>query len=303
MSAPWILAVDDDPVNLHIIESIFDSHEFILRYAHTGSEALEVLSDESLRFDIVLLDRMMPGIDGLEVLRYIKATPRLARTPVVMQTAAASPEQVEEGLRAGAHYYLTKPYAPAALLTIVRAAVDDMNKYREFDARGHAQLGTMRMAVGASFYFRTLDEAAELAAFLAAFCPDPSSALVGLNELLVNAVEHGNLGISYGHKSLLKRESRWRDEVDRRLQLAEFRDRRVAVAFERQAHALVFRISDQGEGFAWPQYLEFDAVRIFDPNGRGIALAKSTSFPTLHYEGCGNIAVAAVALATARAPS
>jgi CheY-like chemotaxis protein len=296
MSEARILAVDDDPVNLHIIESIFENEAYAIKYARNGSEALAMLAPESVPFDIVLLDRMMPGMDGLEVLRQIKGTPRLAHIPIVMQTGAAAPEQVEDGLRAGARYYLTKPYTPSALLTIVRAAIDDMRRYLELETRSTAQLATMRLASTATFFFRTLDEAADLAALLAALCPVPGSVLMGFSELLVNAVEHGNLGISYRDKSVLKRENRWHDEIQRRLQLGEFRDRRGSVGFERRADELEFRICDQGEGFVWNRYLEFDASRVFDPNGRGIALVKTMSFPTLRYEGRGNVAVATVAV-------
>jgi hypothetical protein len=111
---------------------------------------------------------------------------------------------------------------------------------------------------------------------------------------MVNAIEHGNLGISYQEKSLLKQEGDWEAEIQRRMSLPQFAGRVARVKAERVANAVVFTISDQGEGFDWQKYLAFDPSRAFDLNGRGIAMAKLISFSTLEYQGCGNVVVATV---------
>lgn len=295
MIKPFVLAVDDDPMNLDIVRNCLEELDLEIRFAASGDEALQWIDRQSVAIDLVILDRMMPGMNGLEVLRRIKANGRTARTPVVMQTAAASQDEVEEGLRAGAYYYLTKPYSPASLRTIVRSALEDGALQREFEVRSHEH-AALYLTQTAAFVIRTLDEATELATLLAALCPNPSAAQLGLSELLVNAIEHGNLTISYDDKLRLREQGRWREEVERRQELPEYRQRRVRVAFEREPHALRFVIADEGSGFAWRSYLEFDPARAFDPNGRGIALANAMSFTSLHYEGRGNVAVARVAL-------
>jgi CheY-like chemotaxis protein len=295
MNKPVILAVDDDPINLEIIRETLSDADLELHFASSGMQAMALLTDEGRRFDTVILDRMMPGMDGLAVLEQIKASPRLAGTPVVMQTAAAGPEQVEEGLRSGAYYYLTKPYSPAALRTIVHAALETGSWRRQLS--GHPEsLAPLRFATSANFVVRTLRETSELAGLLAALCPDPGPVRVGLAELLVNALEHGNLAISYAEKSRLKREERWEDEIEQRQALAQFRERRVHVTFQREPNEVRFTIRDEGQGFVWQPYLEFDPVRAYDPNGRGIALAKALSFSNLRYEGSGNVVIATVAL-------
>jgi hypothetical protein len=70
----------------------------------------------------------------------------------------------------------------------------------------------------------------------------------------------------------------------------------VEVSFERQTDLLVFTIRDQGQGFDWSRFLDFDPERVFDPNGRGIAMARSISFDSLEYQGNGNIVVVTVKL-------
>lgn len=294
--SPRILAVDDDPVNLSIIRATFEDAPYQFQFAASGSQALALLNDESSSIDLVILDRMMPGMDGMEVLRRIKTTPRLAATPVVMQTAAAGPRQVEEGLRAGAYYYLTKPYSPAALRTIVGSALEDGQRRGKLGLRTPAQLNALQRLDRGTFSARTLEDVDDLTELLSALCPDPASVWTALRELLTNAVEHGNLAISYAEKTQLKLNERWREEVDRRAELPEYRERRVQVTFERRLDALRFEIADEGLGFPWRSYLDFDPARAFDPNGRGIALARALCFQDLHYEGCGNLAIATLRL-------
>jgi CheY-like chemotaxis protein len=296
MTRSTILAVDDDPVNLHIIGEIFKREPVSLAYAESGEHALRLLGDPLNTFDVVLLDRMMPGLDGLEVLRRMKAEPRLAHTPVVMQTAAAAPDQVCEGLSAGAHYYLTKPYAPSTLRTIVRAALDHGRDRRELEARAGTFAESLSLLDRAEFSVRTLDEAQRLAAFLAQLCPEPKHAVLGIAELLVNAIEHGNLGISCAEKSALLREDRLVQELARRHELPELRDRRARISVERKPGELVFTVTDEGEGFDYRPFLELDPARAFEPNGRGIALARMMSFKRLEYRGVGNVVTASIAL-------
>jgi anti-sigma regulatory factor (Ser/Thr protein kinase) len=148
----------------------------------------------------------------------------------------------------------------------------------------------------ADFSIRTIDEAGQLAAFVAQACPNPETAAMGLSELLINAIEHGNLGLSYTEKTQLKQSDTWHAEIRRRSALPENREKQVLLSFRRNEDAITFRIVDQGKGFAWQSYLDFDPSRAFDPNGRGIALARMLSFSSIRYEGHGNVAVACVDL-------
>lgn len=287
-----ILIVDDEPFNLEIISEYFEGSGYDLCFLDGGEAAWEVLQSPAEVFQLAILDRMMPGLDGISLLRRIKGDARLAGLPVIMQTAASAPDQVREGLQAGAYYYLTKPFERDSLLSIVRAAIGDADAR----ARLHEQLrdhgNSLQLLSEARFELRTIEEASRLAAFLAQTSPEPDSAALGLSELLINGVEHGNLGISYAEKSDLKRQERWQEEVARRSALTENLAKRVRVQFARAEGRIVIRIQDEGLGFDWQPYLDFDAERAFDPNGRGIALARLASFESLEYEGCGNAVVA-----------
>lgn len=282
-----LLIVDDEPLNLEILSEYFDGQGYQLTTAESGEAAWDILGREQ-SFDLILLDRMMPGVDGVELLKRIKATPRLAPIPVIMQTAASSPEQVREGLLAGALYYLTKPYEQASLLAIVRSALSDASSRQDLHRRLAEHVSALRLMQDARFSLATLEEANRLALFLAHACPEPEGAVLGLSELIVNAIEHGNLGISYGEKSRLKRSDQWHEEIARRLELPENAHKRVEVHFTRDKEQIRISIQDQGKGFNWTPYLDFDPERAFDPNGRGIAMARLSCFDRLEYQGLGN---------------
>lgn len=293
MTTPRLLVVDDEPFNLEIISEYFDGLDFTLDTAENGQEAWQLLQ-KNPTYSVVILDRMMPVLDGMGLLNLIKNDPVLRDIPVIMQTAAGAPDQVREGLAAGAHYYLVKPYERDALLTIVRGALAD-NETRSSLQKKLAEHGNaLQLLSTAQFSLRSVDEAGALAAFLAQACPRPDSAVLGLSELLVNAVEHGNLSISYAEKSELRREDRWNEEVARRLALPENQNKRVQASFSRIPDGVSIRICDEGPGFDWKRYLDFDPDRAFDPNGRGIALARMTGFDSLEYEGCGNSVVVTI---------
>ena len=144
--------------------------------------------------------------------------------------------------------------------------------------------------------FRTLDDVRTIARMVAERCPNPDAVLAGLSELMINAVEHGNLGITYEDKTRLVRDGRWLDEVERRLQLPDQAVRFAELVFESQPDYLSITISDAGGGFDWRPFLSFQPERTVDPHGRGIALAQASGFCTMEYQGSGNVVVCKIFL-------
>lgn len=112
-----VLAVDDQEANLRIFEEIL-SEEFSYQLARSGEEALEKIV--SFAPDVVLLDIMMPDMDGYQVCRRIRADERLRFTKVIMVSAKAMLEERIEGYAAGANDYLTKPFDEEELLSKLR---------------------------------------------------------------------------------------------------------------------------------------------------------------------------------------
>lgn len=291
-----VLVVDDEEFNLEIIGEYLEDFSYRLVTAGDGAEAWALLEAEPERFDAILLDRMMPNMDGMEVLTRIKAHPLLQSVPVIMQTAAAAKQDVVEGLQAGAYYYLTKPFDEQVLQSIVKTALDDHRRYRSLREQIRSGSQVLGLMGTAHFRLQTINEARNLAGFLANACPSPEKVVTGLSELLLNAVEHGNLGITYEQKSALNREGRWLEEIEHRLSLPENRQKYVEVNFNNDGRLVRIHIADQGEGFDWDNYMEIDPQRAYDSHGRGIAMARMLSFDNMEYLGSGNQVEVSIAI-------
>lgn len=295
MSQWNILVVDDETLNLEIIQEFLEDGPYRLQTAENGAIAWNMMEAEHPPFDLVILDRMMPVMDGMELLKRLKGDPRFADVPVIMQTAASSSGQIQEGLAAGCYYYLTKPYKSTALIGIVHAVLEELRSKRLIAEEVRVPPAVPATS-NAEYAFSTLEQAHKLSIMLAAQCPEPTLAAMGLIELLINAIEHGNLGINYAEKSLLKQEDRWEDEIARRQRMPEHSHKKAMVSFVRNEKEVIFTITDQGNGFDFSNYLEFNPERAFDPNGRGIAMAGKLAFSRLQYEGKGNQVTATVSL-------
>ncbi|MEQ9226815.1 MAG: PleD family two-component system response regulator [Parvibaculum sp.] len=116
-----VLIVDDVPANLKLLDAKLTAEYFDVFKASSGPEALEAAKEQLP--DIILLDVMMPGMDGFEVCRRLKAMPETEHIPVVMVTALDQPKDRVQGLEAGADDFLTKPLNDLALFARVRSLV------------------------------------------------------------------------------------------------------------------------------------------------------------------------------------
>ena len=114
-----VLVVDDILANVKLLEARLSAEYFEVLTANSGKAALDIIARE--RVDVVLLDVMMPGMDGFEVCRRIKASPQHAHVPVIMVTALDQPSDKVQGLEAGADDFLTKPVDDIALITRVKS--------------------------------------------------------------------------------------------------------------------------------------------------------------------------------------
>lgn len=291
---PTLLVVDDTRINQILICKYLQNANYQFEIANNGEEAWAMLQACPEKYDAVLLDRMMPGIDGMEVLRRIKKDSQLKFLPVIMQTTASSPEEIEEGMSAGAYYYLTKPYTSEVMRAVVSTALRDRAERLMESSSYETMCVAFRHLDQAYFTFHSTKEARQIAELVSNLCPSRDEAHMGLMELMLNAVEHGNLGITYDEKTVLISEDRLHTEVDYRLSLPEYAKKMASLQFERIDNNLVFTIKDQGQGFDWTQYLEMRLDRMMDNHGRGIAMSRSISFSNLEYLGNGNCVVATI---------
>lgn len=115
---PKILLVDDHPDIVRLLQMALRSEGHTILTAGDGASALRIVHEE--RPDLVILDVVMPELDGLRVLNRIKTDPDLCRTIVVMLTVRDQPEDVTLGLDIGADFYVAKPFKPLEITSLVR---------------------------------------------------------------------------------------------------------------------------------------------------------------------------------------
>lgn len=151
----------------------------------------------------------------------------------------------------------------------------------------HTSLVYSRVA-HARFRFSQMNEISPIVEFIAAQCLHSQQLSQGLTELMVNAVEHGNLGIRYEEKTELLFNGEWQNEIERRLAMPQHQSKYAILDYAVLPTGTVFTIRDQGHGFDWRPFMKFAPERWFEPNGRGIAIATSLDVWDVEYQGTGN---------------
>ncbi len=283
-----VLVVDPDPVAQGILAGLLREDGYRVKTVAVEEAAWNLLASPNYPLDLVVTECAMPGLDGLGLLARIKGDPRLVMLPVVLQNGDLTAETLRDGLAAGAHYYLAKPYNRHLILALVAAAIEDGERARLLSEQVRRGPRGLRLMERARFRLRTLAEANDLAALLGACCANPEATAMALSELLINAIEHGNLGIGYADKGALMEADLWAEDVRRRLALPEQAGRWVEVEWVNKGEGMEVIISDQGQGFDYRRFLEFDPDRLTHPHGRGIAIARLLGLSSLAYLGSGN---------------
>ncbi len=285
---PAILIVDDEAINREILMEFLSETDFQLDEAENGQQAWQMLEENPQRYHVLLLDRMMPVMDGMTLLKQMRADSRFFALPVILQTARVIGPDIQEGMDAGAFYYLGKPYDDQLLVELVRSAVAESLEYYSL----YAALQSLAESPGMSdhlYHIKTPDEARQLAVTLAHGCEAPYAAVVGIYELLSNAIEHGNLEIDYAQKGVMLKHGFLSREIEGRLASTRMQEREVQVQLQCADGKRRITIQDQGKGFDWQPYLMMRPDRGQDNHGRGIAVAHQLCHLDLQYQVPGNV--------------
>jgi DNA-binding response OmpR family regulator len=129
-----VLVVDDDEMNRLTLAALLESEGYRAHTVEDGYQALEAMEAE--RFDAVLLDILMPGIDGLEVLRQVKADSRMWRIPVIVISAVDETSSIVRCLELGAEDFVSKPFDPVVLRARINAALA-RRRFGDLEAEYH----------------------------------------------------------------------------------------------------------------------------------------------------------------------
>ena len=120
---PRILIVDDNALIAELVETRLRIEGMVPTKCSGGREAIEIVGTQP--FDAVILDIMMPDVDGYQVLRHIRSTPETATLPVIFLTAKSTPDDIEKGLALGANSYISKPFSGLDLVRKIRLCLEE----------------------------------------------------------------------------------------------------------------------------------------------------------------------------------
>jgi CheY-like chemotaxis protein len=115
---PLVLAVDDSPVQLRLVQDALTRNGYAVKTAPSGEDALAILA--SIVPAVIISDVMMSGMSGYDFCQQLKRDTRMCRIPVILLTGETSPRDFKAGSDAGAVFYVTKPFKPERLLSVVR---------------------------------------------------------------------------------------------------------------------------------------------------------------------------------------
>jgi signal transduction histidine kinase len=150
MNAPSILIVDDEPSNFDVIAAQLSDCDYLMDYASSGQEALSSL--DIYNPDLILLDVMMPGINGIEVCQQIKAMPKWKAVPIVMVTALSSKSDLAQCLGAGADDFISKPVNSEELRARVKSMLRIKKQFDKIQSLTQIQentIDTLKISLGA----------------------------------------------------------------------------------------------------------------------------------------------------------
>lgn len=287
-----IFVLEDEEIMSDLIENTLEADGHQVVKCSMIQEARELFEREQTNFDALILDRNLPDGDSIVLAKELHAKTLTSKVPIIFNTNLSKPAQILEGMDVGAFWYLTKPTSPSILQALVSNAVDTYQVYRRGLEKQKLLEGMLSFLNKSEFMFHTHHEARQLAESLSLMFPDAERALLGVTELLLNAVEHGNLSISYAEKTDGLVRGCFDQLIQERQANPSLKDRKVRVEIDKKPQRTQIQIQDEGNGFDWREYLEISPERIFDPHGRGIVMSKAISFDNIEFIGKGNIVIA-----------
>ena len=262
-----ILIVDDDEVNRMC--GTMNLKRFTkftnVAAADDGTSGLEFL-EHNPDTDIIFLDRMMTRMNGLPMLKKMNENSSYKNIISVFQTGEVGYKEKRECIDNGSLYLLQKPFdhnQQSIITEFVAAKIRAKRRILDYIAANKAN--------ETSFIFKDFSEAEKVAASLALHYPEPLTVYEAIYELLINAIEHGNLEVGYKSKANTTDYSSYIKDINERLKSS---NRFVTASLKKSGHKVKLTIKDQGKGFKFQEFPEFDASVIHKHSGRGIYKAQ-----------------------------
>ena len=261
--------------------------------------ALGLTTFDMIQPDIVIMDLFLPVQEGLRLVKQIRE--RRPTCPILLLTDTGHGESMMEGLRAVALDYVGQPIHEYVFAQVLQRVIHRVPASVD-DAPGVERLEyVLVMGSDPSFLNRTVTWLIQGTA-MGLMEARQLHLRAALQELVMNAVEHGCLELRYHDKLVAMAKDQYDELIRRRRQDARFRDRRVTIRaiYDKRQQTLTYQIADEGKGFNWKAWVKsgFEGCPPGDVSGRGIFLAQSF-FPNIAYNDRGNEVTFTVPLACA----
>ncbi|PIE17588.1 MAG: hypothetical protein CSA65_08565 [Proteobacteria bacterium] len=276
MAKAKILLVDDEALVREELGGLLDDEGFEVITGRDGAEGLTLFHDE--RPDMVITDVRMPRVDGLSLVAQIRQ--ESPTTPVTVITGHGNETTAIQALRAGVIDFIKKPVRFDDLI----AALSRMQAALQLVRNEPPRLPSSARLREHCWVYELDNERGAIPNFVDAVLDtcfngiDRTLAMelsLALRELILNAVEHGNLGLTYEEKTHALEEGRLEQLLEDRRQKAPYQDRRVGVVVRRDREQLTFEVQDDGEGFDWRALPDpMDPSNLLADHGRGVLLAR-----------------------------
>lgn len=281
-----VLILEDDKFSRKYFQNIVEREAYVCEVAENGQEGYEIY--QKYNPDVIICDIQMPEMDGLTFLEKIRN--ENSRAIVIMATAFESEEYAIKALELGANNYLKKPVYPEDLVQLLQKYRGILEEHTVFDNliirteklefTKHFKSDMRSVAIIVDYLLQYVKETFEDAELI--------GVELGLAELIANAVEHGNLDISYIEKSEALEADTLSELVAKRLENPEIAKKTVAIDFKLNNEFCEWTITDQGKGFDWKNVqnpLLNDGIEKL--HGRGIFISRF-QFDELEYSEKGN---------------
>lgn len=231
------------------------------------------------------------GQQALKAFAFIKRRVQCEFVPTILIGASWDANQIQQRYDEGAFFVFGQGLrSPSQFSNILTSALHQSKYQRHLLNRIKDKQDVVSTLHEGTFKIQTISQARVLARLLSFLTDEPDRIGMGLMEIFVNSIEHGNLELDYNDKTRLMEEDKLQEEMDSRLQREPYKSRFTTVRVKvEDSGKIQFEVDDMGKGFDFQQYLKIDEDRLYESHGRGIAMAKMLAFSKLEYQGKGNL--------------
>jgi len=280
-----ILIAEDDLYSRRYLEDLLILEKYECLAAKNGEEALQLYKNNEI--DIIISDIQMPKKSGLELLEEI----RKERTDVIviMTTAYGSEEFAIKALQLGANNYLKKPINIEQLLQLL-IKYQKVLTQPKIDFKVYGKIKEKSFKIEFENKFEIISEIVQKLMYEITADFDDTEKInieLGLLELITNAIEHGNLEITYNQKQNALNNDILENLYDERINDPKLFNRKILVEYNFDQTACEWIIKDEGKGFDYNNLPDPTKENLLELSGRGIFISKFL-FDELEYLGCGN---------------